>query len=39
MFVLIFAAVAAQRLTTEWDMTYSQLIPYITLKNQEKQTL
>ena len=27
MFVLIFATVAALSLTTEWGMTYSQLIP------------
>ena len=30
MFVLIFATVAALSLTTEWGMTYSQLIPYAT---------
>ena len=28
--VLIFATVAALRLTTEWGMTYAQLIPYAT---------
>ena len=30
MFVLIFATVVALSLTTEWGMTYSQLIPYAT---------
>ena len=30
LFMLIFATVAALRLATEWDMTYSQLIPYAT---------
>lgn len=29
-FVLIFATVAALRLTTEWGMHYSELIPYAT---------
>ncbi|MCZ6722456.1 MAG: MFS transporter, partial [Gammaproteobacteria bacterium] len=29
-FVLIFATVAALRLTTEWGMTYAELIPYAT---------
>ena len=29
-FVLIFATVAALRLTTEWEMSYAQLIPYAT---------
>ena len=29
-FVLIFASVAALRLTSEWNMHYSQLIPYAT---------
>ena len=29
-FVLIFATVAALRLTIEWDLTYAQLIPYAT---------
>jgi len=29
-FVLIFATVAALRLATEWNMTYSELIPYAT---------
>lgn len=28
--ILIFATVAALRLTTEWGMTYAQLIPYAT---------
>ncbi len=28
--ILIFATVAALRLTTEWEMTYAQLIPYAT---------
>ena len=27
-FVLIFATVAALRLTSEWGMSYGQLIPY-----------
>ena len=30
LFVLIFATVAALRLATEWNMTYSELIPYAT---------
>ena len=30
LFVLIFASVAALRLTQEWDMSYGQLIPYAT---------
>ena len=30
MFVLVFASVAALRLTIEWDMSYSELIPYAT---------
>ena len=29
-FVLIFATVAALRLTTEWGMSYAELIPYAT---------
>ena len=29
-FMLIFASVAALRLTTEWEMSYSELIPYAT---------
>ena len=29
-FVLIFATVAALRLTIEWDLSYAQLIPYAT---------
>lgn len=29
-FMLIFASVAALRLTTEWGMTYAELIPYAT---------
>jgi len=29
-FMLIFATAAALRLTTEWGLTYSQLIPYAT---------
>jgi len=29
-FMLIFATVAALRLTTEWGMTYAELIPYAT---------
>ena len=29
-FVLIFATVAALRLATEWNMTYSELIPFAT---------
>lgn len=29
-FILIFATVAALRLTTEWEMTYAELIPYAT---------
>lgn len=29
-FVLIFATVAALRLSVEWDMSYAQLIPYAT---------
>jgi len=29
-FILIFASVAALRLTSEWGMSYSQLIPYAT---------
>ena len=29
-FVLIFASVVAMRLTTEWGMSYAQLIPYAT---------
>ncbi|MDH3702583.1 MAG: MFS transporter, partial [Alphaproteobacteria bacterium] len=28
--ILIFATVAALRLTTEWNMTYAELIPYAT---------
>jgi len=28
--MLVFATVAALRLTTEWNMTYSELIPYAT---------
>ena len=30
LFILIFATVAALRLATEWNMTYSELIPYAT---------
>lgn len=30
LFVLIFATVAALRLTTEWGMSYAELIPYAT---------
>lgn len=30
LFMLIFASVAALTLTTEWDMTYAELIPYAT---------
>ena len=30
LFVLIFATVAALRLTQEWDMSYAELIPYAT---------
>ncbi len=29
-FMLIFATVAALRLTTEWDLSYAELIPYAT---------
>jgi MFS family permease len=29
-FMLIFASVAALRLTAEWDMSYAELIPYAT---------
>lgn len=29
-FMLIFATAAALRLTTEWDMSYAELIPYAT---------
>ena len=30
LFMLIFASVAALRLSAEWDMTYAELIPYAT---------
>ncbi|MFT5110813.1 MAG: MFS family permease [Parasphingorhabdus sp.] len=30
LFMLIFASVAALRLTTEWNMSYAELIPYAT---------
>ena len=30
LFILIFATVAALRLTTEWGMSYAELIPYAT---------
>ena len=30
LFVLIFATVAALRLTQEWGMSYAELIPYAT---------
>ena len=30
LFVLVFATVAALRLSGEWNMTYAELIPYAT---------
>ena len=30
LFILIFATVAALKLTTEWNMSYAELIPYAT---------